>query len=122
MTEPGKFSFAVELPDGGPVIGFLGITSPPEIFYIFDEAHWGKGYATEALRAFLDAYWTRFPEGLPGVPTEIRDVLEAQVHEGNVASEGILAKCGFVHVGDGVTDAHGRNDVPQKIFRLERPA
>jgi RimJ/RimL family protein N-acetyltransferase len=53
------------------------------------ERCWGRGYATEALRAFLDAYWSR--DCCFGV--EI--VLKAIVEEDNVGSCKVLEKCGF---------------------------
>jgi len=131
MMKEDMLSFTIELstPDSvstsehgvqGSVIGFIGITSPPEIFYIFDEQYWGKGYATEALRAFLDTYWATYPTGLPGVSNEIRHHLEAHVHEGNIASEKILAKMGFLKFGEAETGAHG-GFTTETLFRIERP-
>jgi len=130
MMAENHFSFAVELLDPATApqdtthsqaIGFLGITQPPDIFYIFDQAHWGKGYATEALKAFLDSYWTTYPDGLPGMDEGAKNVLLASVHDGNVASEAILAKCGFRHAGGGFALSHGK-DLPCKHFRMDRPA
>ena len=130
MMKEHRFSFAVLLKplesstdqdSESQAIGFLGITSPPEIFYIFDEKYWGHGYATEGLQAFLKAYWATYPQGLDGVDDQIRDHLEAHVHDGNVQSERILGKCGFVHAGDGTTASHG-GTVGMKIYRLDRPA
>ncbi|EQB46564.1 hypothetical protein CGLO_14393 [Colletotrichum gloeosporioides Cg-14] len=145
MMKPGMFSFAVILPlpfhapspashekdeEGGKgqVIGFLGITSPPQIFYIFSRGSWGTGYATEALRAFLGEYWGRFPGGLKteagsgsvGVEKdEGGDFLEAHVHDGNVGSENVLRKLGFEVVREGKTVAHGV-EVRMQVYRLNR--
>jgi RimJ/RimL family protein N-acetyltransferase len=44
--------------------------------------HWGNGYATAALRAFLDV--------------EHRRPLHAHVADHNVGSRRVLEKCGFV--------------------------
>lgn len=47
-------------PDGpGPVIGFIGLVHPAgqadaEVKYALARAHWGQGYATEAVRGLLD--------------------------------------------------------------------
>ncbi|KAH9240270.1 hypothetical protein K456DRAFT_1041644 [Colletotrichum gloeosporioides 23] len=142
MMKTGMFSFAVVLPlpapsqekneEGeGQVIGFVGITSPPQIFYIVARASWGTGYATEALRAFLGEYWGRFPGGLEteaGSETEAGemekgaggDFLEAHVHDGNVGSEKVLRKCGFEAVREGKTMAHGFK-VGTQVYRLNRP-
>ncbi|KAK1500301.1 hypothetical protein CABS01_10025 [Colletotrichum abscissum] len=112
------------------VIGFIGITSPPQIFYIFQRASWGMGYATEALRAFLGAYWARRPEDSSEVgggrwheQEEGRsgNVLEAHVHDGNVGSETVLRRCGFEFAWETVTSAHGRDDVRCTVYRIERP-
>lgn len=132
MMMEDRFSFAVVLPDAqrpadqgasenNVVVGFVGITQPPEVFYIFDEKYWGGGFATEALRSFLDTYWRVFPLGLRGVDEEQRGYLEAHVYNGNDGSERVATKCGFVHVDDGFTSSHGEM-VGQKIFRLQRPS
>jgi RimJ/RimL family protein N-acetyltransferase len=128
MTEENKFSFAIEIASDsiaadkqGSAMGFVGITRPPEIFYIFDENHWGRGYATEALKAFLVAYWERYPAGLPDSNDVDPNLLEAHVDDGNQASESVLVKCGFVHASDALATSHGRNDVATKIFQLKRP-
>lgn len=150
MTRTGMFSFAVTLPPptttspslvadgkgGGQVIGFVGITSPPQIFYIFARESWGRGYATEALRTFLEEYWGRFPGGLKteagsGLMGETkvgemeeeeegRHFLEAHVHDGNVGSVNVLQKCGFEIVREGKTMAHGV-EVGTQIYQLNRP-
>ncbi|KAK7743449.1 hypothetical protein SLS53_003983 [Cytospora paraplurivora] len=133
MMMEDQFSFAVVLPNqerrpSGPdalkdetVIGFVGITQPPEVFYIFDEEYWGHGYATEALRSFLNTYWATFPSGLIIMSEKERDHLEAHVHDGNEGSERVATKCGFVHVGNGFARAHGA-DVGNKIYRVQRPS
>ncbi|KAL1864118.1 hypothetical protein Daus18300_007898 [Diaporthe australafricana] len=130
MKEDG-FSFAMVLPNAshesmaetlayGPVIGFIGITAPPEVFYILDAEFWGGGYATEALKAFLHTYWNAFPEGLKEMDEWTRDFLETHIIVGNDGSEKVAAKCGFVHVADRSTPSHGE-EVEKKIFRLQRP-
>jgi RimJ/RimL family protein N-acetyltransferase len=136
MMQENLFSFAVqllqpllEMPDSGsplpttnsegPVIGFIGITSPPQIFYIFDQPYWGFGYASETLSAFLDAYWNMFPMGLKDAGGDIRDYLEGHVNAGNVASERVLEKNGFRFVREETTNAHGR-EVGSRIWQLKR--
>jgi RimJ/RimL family protein N-acetyltransferase len=43
------------------MIGFVGTNRPSpqglEFGYCFKYEYWGKGYATEAARMFLDIYW-----------------------------------------------------------------
>ncbi|KAH8900955.1 acyl-CoA N-acyltransferase [Thozetella sp. PMI_491] len=135
MMKEGLFSFAVELssdvselatapaPSSGnrPVIGFVGITSPPELFYIFDQEWWGHGYATEALRAFLKSYWENYPGGLGGAEAIGRDYLEAHVAEGNSGSKGVAVKSGFAEAGSAVMTGAGR-EVPTRVFQVLRPS
>ena len=63
--------------------------------YRFDPDHWGRGYATEALRAAVDFIFTH---------TEL-DRLQATADVRNTASNRVLEKCGFVHEG---TIRHGK--------------
>ncbi|KAK1726033.1 uncharacterized protein BDZ83DRAFT_617713 [Colletotrichum acutatum] len=145
-SEPDNDTDENEASAEARVIGFIGITSPPQIFYIFQRASWGLGYATEALRAFLGAFWARQrgpdgtdcgpdgerrlssrPEGIEGgrwhgeEEGRFGDVLEAHVHDGNVGSETVLRRCGFEFAWETVTSAHGRDDVRCMVYRIERP-
>ncbi len=134
MMKENMFSFAVLLPSVAEkgngesesseihdhVIGFIGITKPPGIFYIFDQQHWGKGYATETLRNFLRTYWDAYPDGLIGAAEDVQDCLEADVAHGNIASENVLKKHGFVYVRDDIMKRPDR-EVPTRVFRLTRP-
>jgi RimJ/RimL family protein N-acetyltransferase len=131
--KPGLFCFAVELngePTNGShtkseeettVLGFLGIVRVPEIFYLFSDDYWGKGYAFEAVTAFLNDYWQRFPLGLPGIDPIHRDILEGHVLDGNSASIKLLGKLGFYHVRGSTGTGFGRQDYPTKVFQLGRP-
>ena len=38
----------------GELIGKLGAWKMPEVGFLIDPAHWGNGYAREALAAFID--------------------------------------------------------------------
>ncbi|ROV94823.1 hypothetical protein VPNG_09285 [Cytospora leucostoma] len=133
MMMEDQFSFAVVLPNQErrpsgseaskeeTVIGFVGITQPPEVFYIFDEEYWGHGYATEALQSFLNTYWATFPSGLITMDEKERDHLEAHVHDGNDCSERVATNCGFVHVRNGFSRSHG-GEIGNKIYRVQRPS
>ncbi|KAI1184507.1 acyl-CoA N-acyltransferase [Nemania serpens] len=101
---------------GGNGNGGLGW---PEVGYMFREEHWGKGYATEFLQAFLKAWWA-LPRvearitvdalsvaGLEGGEgererevegegeIEVRERLCAIVEETNVGSLRVMEKTGF---------------------------
>ena len=75
-----------------------------DVGYWIGRAHWGKGIASAALRAFLHVDRTR--------------PLSAHVAEHNVGSRRVLEKCGFV------IDHEERADdgVLEQIFVLHLPA
>jgi RimJ/RimL family protein N-acetyltransferase len=72
---------------------------------------WGKGYATEAVSAAIEAGFTL---------TNAIEML-ASAHVENAASRRVLDKCGFAHIGTGLEGAPARGGmVPCDRFRLER--
>lgn len=71
------------------IVGIEGDTVAPELGYWFGVAQWGRGFATEAARAAIDA---RF---LAGKAAHI--IATARV--ANPASRNVLEKCGFVWQG-----------------------
>ncbi|KAI1101058.1 acyl-CoA N-acyltransferase [Jackrogersella minutella] len=94
----------------GELIGIGGVTSRPEsvfgwpeIGYLFKKEHWGQGYATEFLRAWLNQWWT-LPrseveaevdvQSVDG-PGEVPEMITAFVEESNLGSQHVLGKVGF---------------------------
>ncbi|KAK8131631.1 GNAT domain-containing protein [Apiospora sp. TS-2023a] len=135
MMKPENFTFAVTITkagDGGEAsfdspgdttaIGFIGITRAPEVFFIFGRASWGKGYATEALEAFLAAYWSKFPNGLQQMDPEHKDVLQAHVVDDNLGSSRVLEKVGFKQIGTTVGQIGDRTDVLERVYEIRRPS
>lgn len=61
-----------------------------ELGYWVGRAHWGRGYATEAVAGFSRWALETFPDVLR---------LEARVHEGNGASGAVLLKAGYREEG-----------------------
>lgn len=71
-------------------VGCCGLRAAPDqnsayLGYFLARPYWGKGFASEASKAFMDAAFNRF--GLPR--------LLADVEQGHAASEHILRKFGF---------------------------
>jgi len=110
----GDLVFAITLARG-PLLGLCGIERPPgetpEIGYWLGVPYWGKGYATEAVRAVVAHAFG---------DTEL-DALEAGARVSNPASRRVLEKCGFAWTG--VILARIRaigTSVPIDRFRLDR--
>ncbi|ROP35342.1 GNAT family N-acetyltransferase [Saccharothrix texasensis] len=94
----------------GDVVGHVGSSTRfggPEVTCWIDREHWGKGLATAALELFLAEQPLR--------PLYARTAVD------NLGSLRVLAKCGFVAVGEDVGFAQGRGeDVEEFILRLDR--
>ncbi len=60
-----------------------------EVGYTFHPDHWGRGYATEAVRAMIHYLFTDF-----GV-----DRVEASLHPDNIASARVIEACGMTFEG-----------------------
>ncbi len=72
----------------GALIGKLGAWKLPEIGFLINRAQWGKGYASEALAAFIARRrWVGTRE------------LTADVDPRNLASLKLLQRHGFVETG-----------------------
>jgi RimJ/RimL family protein N-acetyltransferase len=70
---------------GGGVVGWIGsweVEGEHDVGFWIGRDHWGNGYATAALRAFLDV--------------DLHRPLHAHVVDHNVGSRRVLEKCGFV--------------------------
>ena len=86
-TEAGGEDFLIE--HEGRVIGDVGAGRLPDFGFMVDPAHWGRGFATEASRAFIDYAFTQ---------TAATELL-ADVDPRNAASLRVLGKLGFVETG-----------------------
>ena len=108
----GPFVHPVLLKDG-TFIGYVEL--PPlgdgwEIGYHIAKAHTGRGYAAEAVSAFLPVIMAKL-----GI-TQVQGVC----HGDNLASRRVLEKCGFRRVYEGEALYHGAtNPVYKAVFTLE---
>jgi [ribosomal protein S5]-alanine N-acetyltransferase len=84
--DPSHDDFIVML--GGELIGKFGAWRLPEFGFLIDPAHWGKGYASEAMVAFIE-----HRRVLGSVE------LTADVDPRNLSSIRLLERHGFVETG-----------------------
>jgi len=112
-TRPGERTFLIER--GGDVIGACGFDLrggfEPEIGYWLGVPFWGRGYATEAVRAMIDHAFEAHP----------CTALQAGSRVSNPASRRVLEKCGFQWTGVALYRMRAINSsAPCDRFRLER--
>jgi len=86
----GYGMFALESLGTGAIVGFIGIVHPgdqpePEVKYAFARQHWGKGLATEAVRALVTHGARAYG---------LRRIIATTAPE-NLASHRVLLKSGF---------------------------
>ena len=101
-TDPWVHGFVARERATGTVVGQGGFKGPPrggvvEIAYGTKAEHRGKGYATETAQALVD-----YAFGSPQVVLVIAHTLPD-----SIASQRVLAKCGFQHVGEVIDPEDG---------------
>ena len=112
--EPDTQTYLITLADG-PVIGSCAFDTregpAPDIGYWLGAKYWGKGYATEAVRALIDHAFTNLDH----------QALQSNVRVTNPQSRRVLEKCGFQWTGVGLCRIRALgSSVPVDRFRLER--
>ena len=113
-AEPDELTYLITLADD-TVIGSCGlrIDEGPvaDIGYWLGTRYWGKGYATEAVRALIDHAFTDLGH----------KALQSSVRVTNPDSRRVLEKCGFQWTGVGLCRIRALgSSVPVDRFRLER--
>lgn len=108
----GPLAYAV-LTRGGENIGYVQLVpiggGDWEIGYHIAEAFTGRGFATEAVRAFLPVMARRV-----GTDTVYGICLSA-----NAASKRVLARCGFVPAFEGTGDYQGeKREIFRSVWRM----
>jgi len=84
--------FVIRLRAGGELIGMIELRPAghkSDLGYVLSQAHWGRGYATEALRAVISHAWT-----MPGMAR-----IWATCDVDNLASARVLEKAGMLREG-----------------------
>ena len=106
--------FVITLRNGALIgaCGFMQIDRhPPEIGYWLGVKHWGKGYATEAVRAMIDHVFTDLD----------CEAIQSSARVTNPASRRVLEKCGFQWTGAGLLRIRAiASSAPIDRFRLDR--
>ncbi|WP_430910459.1 GNAT family N-acetyltransferase [Methylobacterium sp. sgz302541] len=98
------------------LIGIVGIApdadaAGPHLGYWLGTPHWGRGLATEAVGAMVEAYFAYTPG----------TVLTSAARIENAASRRVLAKLGFASEGTALRPFPARGgDLPTERFRLDR--
>jgi RimJ/RimL family protein N-acetyltransferase len=108
----GEACFAVTL-DGAP-IGICSVDlreDGPELGYWLGVAYWGRGFATEAVRALIDYAFADLEH----------ETLISGARVNNPASRRVLEKCGFQWTGVRLSRIRAINSAaPIDRFRLDR--
>jgi RimJ/RimL family protein N-acetyltransferase len=97
------------------VIGACGFTQidrhPPKVGYWLGTDHWGRGYATEAVRAMIDHIFSDLD----------CEAVQAAARVTNPASRRVLEKCGFQWTVAGLLRIRAiSSSAPIDRFRLDR--
>lgn len=111
---PNRDSFAMVLKTTGEPIGCIGLVPEGEEHHLVDFAerevgywigypYWGNGLTTEALKAVIGYCRNHLMLGSVLATVDVK----------NVASQRVVEKCGFCHIGDYAYDG-----VLCKAFRL----
>ena len=102
VSDPWVHGVIVRHRETGAVVGQGGFKGPPrdgvvEIAYGTGSEHRGKGYATETAAALVDYAFAS---------AEVRVVIAHTLRD-STASQRVLQKCGFTHVGDEIDPEDG---------------
>ncbi|KAL2155086.1 hypothetical protein VTH82DRAFT_3762 [Thermothelomyces myriococcoides] len=138
--DQSHYNFAICLRETGDFIGIGGCHLPrsglgwPAVGYMLKREAWGKGFATEFLRAWLDA-WVRLEREEVEIEVDPRTIGEdergpgdsgglarervlAITADGNEKSQGVLKKCGFEWFLTWLAVDARRKDEPDNLIGL----
>ena len=111
---PNPHTFAIVLKETGEAVGCIGLVpsgcehhpvapGEREVGYWLGYPMWGRGLATEALRALIPYCRDRLGLASLLITTDAR----------NLASQRVALKCGFRHLDD-----YTHDNIPSKSYRL----
>jgi RimJ/RimL family protein N-acetyltransferase len=114
-AETGNWNFVMVERESGKLVGVCGYGKRPlrgpKISYWIGEPFWGRGYATEAMRAVVDHLFS----------VTALDEIAAGCRVTNLASRRVLEKCGFQWTGVALFRVRALGaSVPADQFKLER--
>ncbi|KAL7928561.1 acyl-CoA N-acyltransferase [Trichoderma chlorosporum] len=108
--DEAHYNFAICLKETGEMIGIGGCHQLKSIFgwpamgYMFRKDHWGKGFATEFTKGWLNM-WNKLPReeaeievdgrSFPEGQEQTMEVMTAFTSADNIASQNVLIKSGF---------------------------
>ncbi|KAL5334303.1 GNAT domain-containing protein [Aspergillus crustosus] len=110
------FYFTIFSKEDSPssVLGAVGVNflhPAPFVGYLMHPDVWGKGYATEALKAVIEAWWALPRTGVSNGEAEEeeegkkeKEKLFGACFAGNAVSSGVLTKAGFEILGYNVDE------------------
>ncbi len=91
------------------------------VAYELGPAHWGRGYATEAVRALINYLFTGY--GLVPKPAEGIEVIRAETDTRNGRSAALLERLGFVQIETKENADHFKGSPSHEyIYELRREA
>lgn len=88
----------------------MGCARKCELGYGLHTAHWGKGYATEAVALFVAWFYDRHPE----------QQLFAVTSNTNLGSIAVLKKCNFTEASVEERKCHPASNLGDDILWLDR--
>jgi ribosomal-protein-alanine N-acetyltransferase len=109
IEEGANDGFAIHYGPSG-MIGTIGMqwqgNNTGEIGYVLSKDHWGKGFVSEAAKAFVQYLWDRY---------ELLQHIEARCFAGHKASARVMEKLGMEFMGH-LPDEIFTNIHPEKMF------
>jgi RimJ/RimL family protein N-acetyltransferase len=89
----------------------MGLVGDKTLGYMYHPSSWGKGYATEALSAFVKAFFEKRPQ---------EECILAETDVNNAGSRNVLQKVGFVEIRRETFDNPTMGPQAAVVYELKR--